>query len=106
VLRGDVHSVNLPRGRGRAQHGPRYAVIVQADELATLSTVVICPTSQSALAASFRPEIELGESKTRVLCEMTTAVDVRSLGERVGHLSLGDLAAVDHALGLVFNLGR
>lgn len=50
--------------------------------------------------------IELGESKTRVLCEMVTAVDVRILGEQVGHLSLNDLAAVDDALGLVFKLGR
>jgi mRNA interferase MazF len=79
-------------------------VIVQADELASLSTAVICPTSQSALPASFRPEVELGDGKTRVLCEMTTAVDVRSLGERVGHLSLDDLAAIDDALGLVLNL--
>jgi mRNA interferase MazF len=104
VLRGDVHSISLPRGRGRAQHGQRYAVVVQADELAALSTVVICPTSQSAIPASFRPEIELGESRTHVLCEMATVVDTRSLGERVGHLSLDDLAAVDDALSLVFDL--
>jgi len=106
VLRGDIHSITLPPGRGRAQHGRRYAVIVQADELAALSTVVICPTSQSATPASFRPQVELGESRTQVLCEMATAVDARSLGEQVGHLSLDDLAAVDDALGLVFNLNH
>jgi mRNA interferase MazF len=106
VLRGDVYSVNLPRRRGRAQHGHRYAVIVQADQLATLSTVVVCPTSQSASAASFRPEVEVRESKTQVLCEMATALDTRSLGKQVDHLSLDDLAAVDDALGLVFNLSR
>jgi mRNA interferase MazF len=88
------------------QHGQRYGVIVQADELATLSTVVICPTSQSAAPASFRPQIDLGESRAQVLCEMATAVDARSLGEQVGHLSFDDLAAVDEALGLVFNLSR
>lgn len=106
MFRGDVHAINLPRGRGRAQHGRRYGVIVQADELATLSTVVICPTSQSAPPASFRPQIELGESKTQVLCEMALAVDTRGLGERVGQLSFNDLAAVDDALRLVFNLSR
>jgi hypothetical protein len=37
---------------------------------------------------------------------MALAVDTRSLGERVGHLSLDDLTAVDDALRLVFNLSR
>jgi mRNA-degrading endonuclease toxin of MazEF toxin-antitoxin module len=35
---------------------------------------------------------------------MVTAVDVRGLGEQVGHLSFADLAAVDEALGLVLDL--
>jgi mRNA interferase MazF len=104
VVRGDVHSVRLPSGRGRVQHGQRYAVVVQADKLSALSTVVICPTSQSALPASFRPEVELRDGKTRVLCEMVSAVDARGLGQRVGHLSLDDLAAVDRALGLILDL--
>jgi mRNA interferase MazF len=86
------------------QQGRRYAVVVQADKLAALSTVVICPTSQSALPASFRPQVELGDGKTRVLCEMVSAVDARGLGERVGHLSLDDLVAVDRALGLILEL--
>jgi hypothetical protein len=35
--------VTLPCGRGRVQYSGRYAVIVQADDLLALSTVVICP---------------------------------------------------------------
>jgi mRNA interferase MazF len=104
VLRGDVHSINLPRGRGRVQHGQRFAVVVQADQLATLSTVVVCPTSRSVIPASFRPEIELDGSRTHVLCEMAAAVDTHSLGERVGHLSHSELVAVDDGLRLVFDL--
>ena len=46
------------------------------------------------------------ESRTQVLCEMATALDMRELGERVDHLSLDDLAAVDDALSFVFNLSR
>jgi mRNA interferase MazF len=84
--------------------GRRYAVVVQADDLLTLSTVVICPTSGSAPPASFHPEIELGEGPTRVLCEMVGAVDARALGEQVGHLSLDEARAVDEALGLVLDL--
>jgi mRNA interferase MazF len=80
VVRGDVHAITLPRRRGRVQHGRRYAVIVQADDLLALSTVVICPTSSSTPAASFHPEVEVAGDQTRVMCEMVGAVDARALG--------------------------
>lgn len=105
MVRGDVLAVTMPRGRGRVQHGRRYAVIVQADDLLTLSTIVICPTSTSAPSASFHPEIELGRERTLVLCEMVGAVDVRNLGPEVGHLSHDELRAVDDALSLVLDIG-
>jgi mRNA interferase MazF len=104
VIRGDVHAIALPRRRGHVQQGGRYAVVVQADDLLALSTVVVCPTSRSALGASFRPEISVGGEKTRTLCEMVRAVDIRSLGDQVGHLSPGELADVDDALELVLGL--
>jgi mRNA interferase MazF len=105
VVRGDVHAITLPRGRGRVQHGRRYAVVVQADDLLGLSTVVICPTSTSTPAASFHPEIELEGQSTRVLCEMIGAVDARNLGEQVAHLGHEELRAVEDALSLVLDLG-
>ena len=104
MVRGDVHAITMPRGRGRVQHGRRYAVLVQADDLLTLSTVVICPTSTSAPAASFHPEIELGGQRTQVLCEMVGAVDARNLGEHVGHLSHDELRMVDDGLSLVLGI--
>ncbi len=104
MVRGDVHSITFPRSRRHVQHGRRYAVIVQADDLLALSTVVICPTSTSAPPASFHPEIALGDEPTRVLCEMVGAVDARALGEHVGDLALHDARAVDEALALVLGL--
>lgn len=104
MVRGDVHTITLPRGRGRAQSGRRYAVVVQDDGLMALSTVAICPTSQSVLPTSYRPEIELKEDKTHVLCEMVGHVDVSGLGDRVGHLNLEEIAAVEDALRLVLSL--
>jgi len=104
VVRGDVHAIKLPRGRGRAPHGSRYAVIVQADDLLALSTVIVCPTSTSAPPASFHPEIELADERTRVLCEMVGAVDARALGDHAGHLRREELRAVDDALLLVLGL--
>jgi mRNA interferase MazF len=104
VVRGDVHAVALPRDRGRVQHGKRYAVIVQADALLALSTVVICPTSQSAPTASFHPEIDVGGARTRVMCEMAGAVTATKLGDRIGHLSVEEMAGVNEALELVLEL--
>jgi mRNA interferase MazF len=79
--------------------------VVQADDLLALSTVVVCPTSSSTPPASFHPEIELDGEATRVMCEMVGAVDARSLGNRAGHLTRGELRAVEDALELVLDLG-
>ena len=104
MVRGDVHAIRLPRGRGHVQHGPRYAVVVQADELLELSTAVVCPTSSSTPPATFHPEIVLDGQPTRVLCEMVGAVDATRLGDRVAHLAISELAAIDDALSLVLDL--
>jgi len=104
VVRGDVVGIVLPARRGRVQSGKRYAVVVQADDLLALSTVVICPTSTSTPAASFHPEIVVEGESTRVMCEMLAAVDARALGDRVGHLRLDELRNVDDALELVLDL--
>lgn len=104
MVRGDVHAIALPRKRGHVQQGRRYAVIVQADDLLALSTVVICPTSRSAFPSSFHPEITLLDQPTQVLCEMVGAADARALGERIGHLALDEMRAVDDALLLVLDL--
>lgn len=104
MVRGDVHAITLPRKRGHTQQGRRYAVIVQADDLLALSTVVICPTSRSAFPASFHPEISLNGKATQVLCEMIGAVDARALGKRVGHLTLDEQRSLEEALKLVLDL--
>lgn len=105
MVRGDVYAIKLPRGRGRVQHGRRYAVIVQADDLLALSTTVICPTSTLTPPASFHPEVEISEERTRVMCEMVGAVDARMLGEQVARLTLDEMRSVDDALQLVLDLG-
>ena len=105
MIRGDVHAITLPRRRGRVQYGQRYGVVVQADDLLALSTVVVCPTSQSTPPASFHPEIVIGEQSTRVMCEMVGAVDARALGEQVAHLTPAEMRDVDDALLLVLDLG-
>ncbi len=105
MVRGDVHAMRLPRGRGRVQHGRRFAVIVQADDLLALSTIVVCPTSTSTPPASFHPEVDLGDEPTRVMCEMVGVVDAWMLGEQVGHLTFDEIRSIDDALQLVLDLG-
>lgn len=71
----------------REQTGSRFAVIVQADELLALSTLLVAPTSLSAPPRSFRPTIEISGRTTRVLVEQTTAITPDRLGDSVGRLS-------------------
>jgi len=104
VVRGDAYAITMPAKRGRVQRGARYAVVVQADDLLGLSTLVICPTSQSTPPASFHPDVTIGEAPTRVMCEMVGAVDARMLGEKAGHLTRIELRAVEDAVALVLDL--
>lgn len=104
MLRGDVYRFKLPKGVGHEQHGDRFGIVVQADEFLPRSVVLVAPTSRSARAASFRPEIEVEGEPTRVLVEQVGGVDVRRLGDLSGHLSREELWGVDDALMTVLGL--
>ena len=105
MVRGEVFRLRLPRGtRGSERRGSRYAVIVQADELLALSTVLVSPTSTSAPARSFRPTTTIDGTRTRVLVEQTTAISPERLGSSVGRLSASELRDLDTALLVVLGL--
>lgn len=103
-MRGEVFQLRAPRGsRGHEQSGSRYAVVVQSDQL-PLSTWLVAPTSTSARAASFRPEVEIAGVNTRVLAEQAAAVDPGRLGTSIGFLSFNEMRRVDAALRIVLDL--
>lgn len=105
MVRGELFRLRLPRGaRGSEQRRARYAVVVQADELLALSTVLVSPTSASAPPRSFRPTIEIGGTPTRILVEQTTAISPDRLGQSVGRLNVSELRDLDAALALVLGL--
>lgn len=107
MQRGEVFRLRTPRGtRGHEQAGARYGVIVQADELLALSTVIVAPTSTRALPASFRPEVEIDGARTRVLVEQIGAIDPNRLGESHGLLARDELHDLDRALSVVLGLSR
>jgi mRNA interferase MazF len=104
VRRGDVFRLRLRQRTGHERRGTRYGVVVQSDALLALSTVLVAPTSRSVRPASFRPEVDVDRTSTRVLVEQTGAVDVTRLGDLVGHLTAEEQWGVDLALSTVLDL--
>ncbi len=107
MQRGEIFRLRAPRAmRGHEQAGRRFGIVLQADELLALSTVIIAPTSTHALPASFRPEVAIEGARTRVLVEQLGAVDPSRLGESHGLLARDELHEVDRALATVLGLAR
>ena len=104
MLRGEIHEFRPPHGAGQERQGRRYGVIVQANELLPRSVILVAPTSHSARAASFRPEIDLLGETTRVLVEQVGAIDVGRLGVLVGRVSPEQQWGIDEALLTVLGL--
>lgn len=103
-MRGEIFRLHAPRrAQEHEQSGPRYAVVVQSDRL-PLSTWLVAPTSTSARAASFRPEVEIDGRITRVLAEQTAAVNPGRLGNSMGYLSHEDMRRVNAALRIFMDL--
>jgi mRNA interferase MazF len=104
-VRGDLYRLKAPKdAQGHEQAGSRYAVVVQSDDL-PLSTWIIAPTSTGRREASFRPEIEIDGTKTRVLVEQLTVIDPQTrLAEYAGRLDGSEMQAVDSALRAVLAL--
>ena len=104
MQRGDVYRLRLPKGIGHEQQGERFGVIVQSDAILPRSVVLIAPTSTSAQPASFRPEVHVAGSATKVLVEQVGAVDAGRLGDLVGRLTPEEQWGVDTALTVVLGL--
>lgn len=104
MRRGDVFRFRLPKGAGHEQSGSRFGVVVQTDAMLPRSVVLVAPTSLSARAASFRPEVQIAGETTKVLVEQTGAVDTGRLGQMVGHLAPEELWGIDESLRTVLDL--
>ncbi|HOQ53568.1 MAG TPA: type II toxin-antitoxin system PemK/MazF family toxin [Micropruina sp.] len=104
-MRGDIYRLRTSRtAEGHEQRGPRYGVVVQSDDL-LLSTILVAPTSTSALPTDFRPRITMDGTTTYVLVEQTAAVNAETrFGEFAGRLGPSELADLDRALTLVLGL--
>jgi mRNA interferase MazF len=97
--RGDIVALRQPKNAtGHELRGQRYGVVVQSDDLAWLSTLLIAPTSTSAQPTVFRPEVTVRGRTTRVMVDQVTAMDRARVGRRVGRLSAGEIREMEAAL--------
>jgi mRNA interferase MazF len=104
-VRGDVYRLRAPRAAvGHEQQGHRYAVVLQSDDL-TLSTAIVAPTSTTAYAYVFRPEVTVRGEPTRLMLDQLRAVDIeKAIGDRVGRLSPAEMAEVNRLLRAVLDI--
>ena len=99
MIRGAVYPVDLGGAkRGHEQWGRRLGLVISIEQDAW-STVTIIPTSTSAQAAVFRPEVAVAGRDTKVLIDQIRTIDVSYVtGEIVDYLTRDDMAQVEHGL--------
>lgn len=68
--------------------------------------MLVAPTSRSAGAASFRPQVVFAGDETRVLAEQLGAVDVQRLGRQAGRFTAEEMWRVDEALKTILGLSK
>jgi mRNA interferase MazF len=87
-----------------SNRGGRPGVVVQADELLGLSTVLLAPTSRSAAPATFRPLIQVEGTPTRVLTDQLRVFDSQAITATLGHVDRAEMEALDDALAVILGL--
>jgi mRNA interferase MazF len=105
--RGAVYPVDLGEAkRGHEQRGRRLGLVISIEQNAS-SAVTILPTSTSAQAAIFRPDVVIAGRDTKILIDQIRSIDTRYVsGELVDYLSHDDMAQVEHCLSRHFGLLR
>ena len=79
-------------------------MVVQADDVDWLTTVVVVPTSTSAQPAIFRPDVTIHGRKTKLLTDQVSTVDRSRVGRSVGRLSRVELQELDESLQRILGL--
>jgi len=102
--RGDIYTITLKKGVSSELYGKRFAVVLQSNSMLPRSVVIIAPTSQSALDASIRPNIEVQQQPTKVMVEQMKAVSVERLGKKVGRVAAEEQWMIDDALFALLGL--
>lgn len=104
-MRGDVYRLRATHDTaGHEQQGPRYAVLLQSDDL-NLSTAIVAPTSTRAHPYIFRPQVTVRGTPTRLMLDQLRSVDrEKAIGDRVGRLSPDEMFEVNRLLRAVLDI--
>jgi mRNA interferase MazF len=99
MIRGAVYPVDLGDAkRGHEQRGRRLGLVISIEQDAW-STVTVLPTSTSAQASVFRPEVVIAGRETKILIDQVRTIDVSHVaGDLVDYLSRDDMAQVEHSM--------
>lgn len=106
VKRGDLVTISLQGDFGK----PRPALVVQADQLAGLDSVVVCPlTSELRDAAYFRVTVEPDRANglaklSQVMVDKFAAVPRTKIAQPIGRLNADRMRAVERAMFVVLGL--
>ena len=107
MIRGAVYPIDLGDAkRGHEQRGRRLGLVISIEQDAW-STVTVLPTSTSAQASVFRPEVVIAGRETKILIDQVRTIDISYVaGDLVDYLSRDDMAQVEHCLSRYFGLLR
>jgi mRNA interferase MazF len=107
MIRGAIYPVDLGDAkRGHEQRGRRLGLVISIEQNAW-PTVTIIPTSSSAQASVFRPDVVIAGRETKVLIDQVRTIDTSYVvGELVDYLSRDDMAQVEHGLSRYFGILR
>ena len=108
MIRGAVYPVDLGDAkRGHEQRGRRLGLVISIEQNDAWSVVTIIPTSTSAQASVFRPEVVIAGRETKILIDQVRTIDVSYVtGELIDYLSRDDMAQVEHSLSRYSGLLR
>jgi mRNA interferase MazF len=108
MRRGDIVIVAVKGDHGK----PRPALVIQADEIDDIDTVLVCLfTSNSEPARSFRYTVEPSpgnglKAPSSVMIDKVTIVLREKIQGAIGRLSSDQMMEVDLRLAFVLGLGR
>jgi mRNA interferase MazF len=92
--------------RGHEQRGRRLGLVISIEDDAW-SMVTVLPTSTSAQASVFRPEVVIAGRETKILIDQVRTIDVSYVaGDLVDYLTRDDIAQVERSLSRYFGLLR
>jgi mRNA interferase MazF len=111
LRRGDIHWIEFPASSAREEAGRRPAIIVQADAVPALPTVLVVPLTSNPRASRFPGTFEAEASATTglharsvVLAFQLRAIDRTRVKERLGCLAPQDLTTLDAHLRSLLSL--